>query len=244
MASAFHGMQYIMKRILLFVFLFHHQCGLAQLDFKNSNIGRVMEFTDLDGHSLLRQYDPDVTGSPFINDNWVLAKITLTKGKEIGPLAIKFNVESNELYFLDSAGKVMIAADGLIKRVDCVDYYSKDGIKFVFKNGYPAVDEQNQNYYYQVFTEGKVELLVKKYKYVRVAKDELSGVITKEFVDGAALLYVYAENIIQAFHPTKTFLLSIMKDKVEIVKLFIDANKMNLKSVPDLVKLFNYYNSQ
>ena len=233
-----------MKRILLFVFLFHHHWTLAQLDFKNSNVGRVMEFTDLNGHSLLRQYDPDVTGSPFMSDNWELAKITLRGGKEIGPLATKFNVESNELYFLDSSGKEMIAADGVIKKVDWVDHYSKDGNKFVLKNGYPSIDKQNQNYYYHVFSEGKMELLAKKYKYIRVAKDELSGVMTKEFIDGAPVLYVYDGNVIQPFHSTKSFLLSLMKDKEETVKLFIEANKMNLKSMSDLVRLFEYYNSQ
>ncbi len=173
-----------MKEILLLISILYYQSSFGQLEFKNSNVGRVVNFADLDGHSLLKKSDPDITGSPFINDYWVSAKITLSNGKEIGSLPIK-----------------------------------------------------------QVFTEGKIELLARKFKYVRVMKNDLSGEISKDFVEGVITLYVYANNIIQQFHPTKSFVLSLLKDKEQMVKLFIDTNKMNLKSIPDLIKLFNYYNS-
>src|SRR5262245_60697058 len=145
----------VMKRFLLLIFLFCCQWSFGQLDFKNSNVGRVVDFADLNGHSLMKKYDPEITGSPFINDHWVPAKITLSKGKEIGHLQIKLNIERNELYFLDSTGKEMIAADGLIKKVDCIDYYMKDSVRYIFKSGYPAIEGQNENYFYQVFTEGR-----------------------------------------------------------------------------------------
>ena len=109
-----------------------------------------MDLADLDGHSLLKKYDPQITGSPFIHDDWVSAKLTLSRGKEIGPLSIKLNIESNELYFLDSTGKEMIAADGLVKKVDCIDYYTKDSLRYIFKSGYPPIEAQNENYFYQV----------------------------------------------------------------------------------------------
>ncbi len=232
-----------MKRILLFSFLLYYQWSFGQLEFKNSNVGRVMDAADLSGHSLLKKYDPDITGSPFINNNWVPAKIILSRGKEIGPLPIKFNIESNELYFLDSTGKEMIALEGLVKEIDCIDYYSKDSIRYIFKSGYPSIDKQTENYYYQVFTEGKIELLARKFKYVRVEKNELSGEISKDFVDGSIVLYVYADKIMQVFHPTKNFVISLLKDKEQAMNTFIETNKTNFKSIPDLIKLFNYYNS-
>src|SRR4030095_8055244 len=185
-------MSAVMKRTLLLSFLFYCQWCFAQIDFKNSNVGRVMDFTDLNGHSLFKKYDPGITGSPFINDEWVPARITLSRGKELGPLQIKLNIESNELYFLDSTGKEMIAAGGLIRKVDCIDYYVKDSVRYIFKSGYPAIDGQNENYLYQVVTEGRIELLARKFKYIRSEKNELTGDVSKTFVDGAVVLYVYA----------------------------------------------------
>lgn len=232
----------MMKIVFFFALSFYSASAFAQLDFKNSNVGRVVEFTDLNGHSLLRKYDPDVTGSPFLNDSWALAKITLSKGKEIGPLEIKLNIESNELYFLDSSGRELIAADGLIRKVDFVEFSSEDGIPYIFENGFPAIDHQNANYYYQVLSAGKIDLLAKRFKYVRTEKNDLSGEISKEFVEGGAVLYVYANDSMQQFHSTKSFVLSLLKDKEETIKLFIEANKLNLKNVANLIELFNYYN--
>src|SRR5215470_9228051 len=140
-----------MKRILLFIYCFSFNVSFGQIEFRNSNVGRVMNFRDLDGNVLLKKYDPDISGSPFINDNWVSSIVTLSNGKQIGPISVKLNLESNELYYLDSANKEMVAQDGSVRKVDCLDYYAKDSIRYVFKNGYPAIDKQDENFYYQVF---------------------------------------------------------------------------------------------
>ena len=73
-----------MKRILLFIFLFCHQGIFGQLEFRNSNVGRLMNMEDISGRSLFKKYDPDISGSPFINDEWIMAMITLSQGNEIG----------------------------------------------------------------------------------------------------------------------------------------------------------------
>jgi hypothetical protein len=233
-----------MRKNLLLSLLLYCQCSLGQLEFKNSNVGRVMDFADLNGHSLLKNYDPDVTGSPFINDDWVSAKLTLSGGKEIGPMSVKLNIESNELYFLDSTGKEMIAADGLVKRVDCLDYYWKDSIRYIFQSGYPGIDGQKENYFYQVFTEGRIELLARKFKYIRVEKNDLTGDISKSFVDGSVVLYVYAYGMMQPFKSNQDFVASLWdEDKQQEMNKFISTNKISFKNIPNLVKLFNYYDS-
>ena len=233
-----------MKRKLLFLHVcFITNISFAQLDFSTSSGGRRLDATDINGQPLLKKYDPDVTGTPFINPNWMPAKLTLTLGKITEPVSVKLNIESNVLYFLDSAGKEMIAIDGLVRKIDCYSFFSKDSIGHIFKNGYPAIDKQNENYYYQVFTEGKVELLAKRTKYVRVYKDEISGQITKEFVDAAVTFYVYANDSIQEFRRTKSFVTTLLKDKEQYIDKFIGNNTISFKKTADLIKLFNYYNT-
>jgi hypothetical protein len=238
------AMNLIMKRLLFVVFLLYCQLSFGQLGFKDSNVGRLIDLTDLEGHSLLKKYDPAITGSPFINDKWVPAKVTLSHGKEIGPLQIKLNIESNELYFLDSTGKELIAAEGLIRKVDCIDYYVKDSVRYIFKTGYPRIEEQTENYFYQVFTEGRIELLAKKFRYIRSEKNDLTGDMSKSFVDGLTVLYVYAYGVIQPFKANKTFVATLWEEnKQEVMNKYISANKINLKKTYDLIKLFSYYDS-
>lgn len=202
-----------------------------------------MNLRDLDGNALLKKYDPGISGSPFINDNWVSSIVTLSNGKQLGPVSVKLNIESSELYYLDSAGKEMVAQNGSVRKVECLDYYGKDSIRYVFKNGYPAIDKQDENFYYQVFTEGKIELLAKKFKYIRSEKNDLTGEMSKAFIDGAVVLYVDAYGLMQGYHPTKDFVTSLFEqDKEQAIKAFIETNKISLKKIPDLIKLFNYYN--
>jgi len=215
-----------------------------------------MNLEDLSGRSFLKKYDPDITGSPFITDNWEPAIITLSKGKEVGPFQIKFNLESNELYFLDTSGKERIAMGGLIRKFDCVNLYSKDSTRYIFKNGYPAVDKQSMIFFYQLLTEGTIELLAKKIRYISVVKDGFTGETKKSFEDGATVLYICTNNTmrvtsnnstqiiykIQQFRPNKSFVLSLLSDKEQMINKFMDTNKINLKKTSDLIKLFNYYN--
>lgn len=239
---AFCTILLLMKKI--FVFLLACACGtksLGQLEFKNSNVGRTMGFADQNGNSLLKKYDPDVTGSPFLNSDWTLARITLSSGKMVGVLPVRLNIESNELYFRDSSGTELIAIPTMVRKVECVSYYTKDSIRYIFKNGYPKVDQQNENYYYQVLAQGKVELVRKAYKYIRTTKNDLSGEVAKIFLEDSKL-YLYANGALHSFQPAKDFVLSQLEDKKPLMVAYLEANKINFKKIPDLIKLFGYYN--
>lgn len=224
---------------ILFACIISHT-GFCQLEFKNSNVGRLANFYDQTGNSLVKTYSPDIVGSPFFNNDWTLAKLSLLHGTIVQPLAIKLNIESNALYFLDSTGKERVALDGLVKKIEGVAPAS-DGLSFVFKCGYPAIDQQNENYYYRVLAEGEIELLMKVYKYIRVSKNELTGDAAEEFLEGSRL-YAYGHNAIQIFESNKNFVLALMKDKEKEMNAFLDSNKINLKKTADLIKLFIYYN--
>jgi hypothetical protein len=231
-----------MKKLLLFpcvCFFINFSFGQLQADLSGQ---KVKDITDIHGNYLIKDYNPEITGTPFINSDWKLAIITLTKGNMIGPIFIKLNIESNELYYQDKSGKELVAIEGQVRKIDCINFISKEDIRYVFKNGYPGIDNQNEKFFYQVYTEGKVELLAKKLKYIRTDKNAMSGVVTKEFVDAADNLYVFTNNNIQTFHLKKIFVLALLKDKEEAINEYISKNKINFKKIPDLINLFEYYN--
>jgi len=216
--------------------------GAGGFGFNSTNVGRVVNLLDLNGQSLLRKYEPDISGSPFLNNTWAAAKITLPNGKEIGPFLVKLNIESNQLYFFDSSGKELVASEGAVRKIEFINYYSKDSIRYIFKNGYPVIDKQNENFFYQVLTEGKIQLLVKKIKYLRTSKDAYTSEVSKEFVDEGNVKYLYDGVTIQELRADKNLILSYMKDKMEAINKFVAENKTNFRKTSDLIKLFTYYN--
>jgi hypothetical protein len=232
-----------MKKFFLpCLILFAMNTTQGQIEFRNSILGRQVNLNDRDGSPMSKIYEPDITGSPFLKDEWVQARLILFDRKELGPLKAKLNIERNELYFIDSSGTEMVAINGKITKVDFLNTFSKDSIRYVFKCGYPAIASQNEYYYYWLLTEGKIELLAKKFRYIRANKDVLSGEVSKEFIEGATVLYVFSGGKIQELQPGKNNIITLTKDKEQDILRFIDASKINVKKTADLVKLFNYYN--
>jgi hypothetical protein len=229
--------------LLVIVALVNSQLTLGQMSFSNTNNGRLLDLTGVNGRTMLNnKYDPAIEGTPFLNPEWDFAKITLTNGKEIQQVFVKLNLESNELYYLDSAKNEMITVNGIVKKLYFLNFYDKDSIRYVFKTGYPKIDKQNESYFYQVYTEGKLELLMKNYKYIREIKKEFTGEISKDFIDNSQL-YLYVNKTMREFKKDKSEILLLMKDKEQEINLFLSTNKINFKKIPDLIKLFNYYNS-
>ncbi len=228
--------------IVLFFCLFNY-IAFCQLEFHDSNVGRMASFVDFNGRSLMKKYDGDIAGSPFLNENWEKAILTLSKGKKTSQILIKMNIENNELNYKDSSGKEFVADARQVKRIDYISFYTKDSMRYTFKNGYPAIYKQDTSFYYQVYTEGKIELLGKKTRYIRTYKNDVTGETTKEFLDAAIVFYVYTRRIMEEFHPYKSFILTVMRDKEQAVASYMSDNKVNLKKTSDLIKLSNYYNS-
>lgn len=231
------------KAFIVLSFCLFDYTAFCQLEFRESNVGRMGSFVDFNGRSLMKKYDGDIAGSPFINENWEKAILTLSKGKKTSPVLIKMNIENNELNYMDSSGKEFIADARQVKRVDYISFYTKDSMRYIFKNGYPAIYNQDTSFYYQVYTEGKIELLGKKTKYIRTYKHDVTGETTKEFLDAAIVFYVYTRRTMEEFHPYKSFILTVMRDKEQAVATYMSDNKVNLKKTSHLIKLFNYYNS-
>ncbi len=235
----------ISRKICLFicVAIFNGSFAFAQLSFSNTNNGRLIDLTGVNGQSMLKnKYDPAIEGSPYLKSEWDSAKLILTNGKVIPQVFVKLNIESNELYYLDSTKTELITMSGIVKKLYFLNFYDKDSIRFVFKTGYPKIDKQDETYFYQVYTEGKLELLQKSYKYIREIKKEMTGEISKDFIDNSKL-YLYVNKTMMEFKKGKTEILALLNDKEKEIEQYLATHKISFKKIPDLIQLFNYYNS-
>jgi hypothetical protein len=87
-------------------------------------------------------------------------------------------------------------------------------------------------------------LLARKFKYIRTERNDLTGDVSKSFLDGVTVFYVYAYGIMQPLKSNKSFIATLWdENKQPEMNKYISNNKISLKNTSDLIKLFNRYNA-
>ena len=98
---------------------------------------------------------------------------------------------------------------------------------------------------------GKVHFLI--YRKVKAEgldiyqRSDATEILVREIeekpVEFDEVLYSWDEKGVKKLKETKKGLLSIMKDRAEEVETFMDEERIRMKEITDLMKLFDYYNS-
>lgn len=231
-----------MRKIFIIFFIGINLSVSAQVSFSEGVSGRFIQVQDINGRSLVKgKYDGDIEGSPFLNNDWSYVTLLLKQGKELKNIKANINIESNELYVKDSANKVLVVADHIVSEIIFPGGGSLANGSRVFRNGYPPVDKQSVNFFYEVLADGKIQLLKRLSKSIDVNKNELSGEVRKAFVENSRY-YILADKGMEDFKYQKEYLLELLKDKQAAVEDYLKTNKINFKKIPDVQKLITYYN--
>src|SRR5207237_1645746 len=65
-----------------------------------------------------------IQGSPFLDDNWMLARLTLSKFKVVDSIFVRLNLYERRLHFLDEKNQEMQAAIDF-EQINIIDRISK-----------------------------------------------------------------------------------------------------------------------
>lgn len=185
------------------------------------------------------QNDIDVEGSPFFTEHWLPAVLRTATGGHFDVLA-RIDLQTQEVHYMDSNSTEMVVSAGFVQ--DAVLYDSTLQQTFVFRCGFPKIDNQTEASLYQVLTDRRLFLLKSMRKVIRTEKDEVSGEQRKVFVLYEDF-YLYVDGKLSRVRRDPSFFLPFMQDHKEQVTSFIRDQKINFRKTDDLVQLLNYYNS-
>ena len=97
---------------------------------------------------------------------------------------------------------------------------------------------------------GKVHLLIyRKTKQeemdMYVETDATNIIVEKEdpIIEFEEILYIWNKKGAVKFKNSSKSLIALMDDKEEEIKVFLDANKIRIKNISDLMEVFDYYNN-
>lgn len=185
---------------------------------------------------------PDVAGSPFYADDWRLGVLVALDNFRYDSVKVRLNLQSAQVNVLDSSQHEIALAKGYIKEVILPGKLKGITGATLFKCGFPAIDALDRYSFYEVISEGKCSLLHSIRKVILERKDVLGGEITKEY-QLYEEYYIYDGTTMQRVKKNKTFILAALHSKRDSIEAYIEANKLKLKSIDEVKRIIDYYNS-
>jgi hypothetical protein len=201
---------------------------------------RSISVYDPDGKAFTNTY-ADIEGTPFLFADWKKCNIKLSNGNAYTNVYLKLDLLNQSIHYLASNNAEMEAQPGLIKEVTIIDSSKKGTLEYKFENGFPPFNNKKETDYYEVLSDGKVTLLKLITKKISQEKDEFSGEVKSQFVTNEEY-YFFSKIVMQKVRRDKS-ILELMFDKKEKVIEFINNKNLNYKSIDDIKKIVDYYNS-
>src|SRR5260221_980747 len=188
--------------------------------------------------------DPHVKGTPFFYDSYLPAVITLREGAMYNVSQMRLNLATNDLYFKKSDSTELIAGKGIVRRVTFYQNIKSMPVTTTFSSGYPAIDNHDENSFYQEMLSGKAMLLKVTTKILDNVHSITASPLDKQYID-VINYYVSFDNRrrIERWHKGKDFILQFFRDKKENIQKFIEKENLKCKTTDETKKIIEYYNS-
>jgi hypothetical protein len=207
----------------------------------NIALSQAQYMQDINGVAMPTKIYTNVDGSPYLIDNWVKGSVKLANGKTYKDVLLKYDMVDGQLYFQHKPEETLTFVDP-VKEFK-LSYIESDMQQLkLFRNGYPSIAGGNEKSFYEVLSDGTIQLLKHDAKSISEYKEYNSATVTKKFDDNIKY-YLYNNNKLVAIKPDKKSILAAIPNKQPELDAYIKTNNLNLKKDEDLAKLIIYYNS-
>jgi hypothetical protein len=213
---------------------------LIPIQVSSSNYYPVMLLDNM-GRKINRSVVKDAEGTPYLFNDWRKAKVETADGKTFVVDKIKLHLQAGELHWMNPQQQIIVVQAGTVKNIRFIDSLTPDSLQLLYATGFPAIDMQDQNTWYRVLTKGKFTLLEYQQKKLRTGKNELSGLISSEFVD-VKDLYVVRDGKIVAMKRNKKGVVGYFSEYAVQLNAYLQSREVDFKSNEDLAQLFREAN--
>ena len=238
-----------MKYTLLLCFsaLFFTKTLIAQVFVQAAN--------ELDGGKNINVYGQGnkripynrIKGSPFWTDEYKLASLYDNENKLVKTLPVKFNIATNEVYFLQNGEELVLDDNTKVNTIIFFDKNDTSKINSVFVRSIPnaSIKGKPEVAFAQVMNLGDIRLL--KYTSRTVDpyyRDSLFGTQKKyQFKDMTFYYLASSSRVDKLKRLNEQNLIPLLPNSSSNWK-FIKENKLDLKKEPDVIAFLNYLNAK
>jgi len=216
-------------------------CLQAQDGFIMNDFERMVKVSDANGRPFVNP-PWEVTGSAFFNAAWRSGSVLLEDSVRFRQIPLRLNLETQQVHFLSRNGTEVTLPAGLVRKLWFADTVQDKSVEHIFQCGFPPVSDMGYSNFYLLLSEGKIRLLESITKKLKEYKNELSGEVTREYITYESY-YFYDGEAMYLIKKDKNFVMGFMKDKEHEVLDYLSANGLAFKTVKDIQKIVEYYNS-
>ena len=232
-----------MKPFILLMLIVHCSAAFAQRNagtpthsitsFNSTSIsGGNDSFTYGQGIDINSSQYNDVSGSPFLNHDYIPSYVAFKNGTRYSNVPVKFDILHNEIDI--ERNKQLISLLG----IDSISYPDSDYQNMILKTGYPSINKHDTSSIYQIVAQNnKIQLL--KYYHCYIGTIKSYGLPDKSSfeVDNQYYLFNKATKIIKEIKLNKKSI-SFAIAEMGYSKTEIDKNKeIDFKNEKDVAVL-------
>ncbi|MEO7212451.1 hypothetical protein [Mucilaginibacter sp.] len=185
----------------------------------------------------------NIDGTPYLYDTWQQGSVILVNGvssKE--KMSLKYNLVDDVVSFKDKESGEEMAF--VVPVQEFTLNLNNDDELFVrrFRSGYKNIEGSTPASFFEVLSDGKIQLIKKFNKVVFESQNIGSASKTKSFMEKSKYYLVNNGKALPVKNDKKS-LLAGLGDKQAQLEDYIKSNKISFKSDTQLGKLVDYYNS-
>jgi len=237
-----------MKKLLFLLMVLFQISGYAQLGaanpkyLGNDGVPSYKQFYDNSGN-LIPVGIEDVGGTQMISEQWGYGIVRLKNGRQFIDSSMNFSLYQNLLFYMKGDKIFTLSTPAMEFLIISKDENNKD-IKAHFKCGYPSVDKNDNNTFYEVLYEG-TGLQLLNWKHKKIEESSNYGSVREKNFKLVQQVYVYEikeEKMINI-----SFNINAFKKKLPEFSANIDSytvqHKMNWKDQNQIIGLISFLDS-
>lgn len=177
-----------------------------------------------------------LNGSPFIFDNWLLARLVLPDDRIADSVYVKLNAYEKTLHFKDDHGEEM-QSRVRIKQITIIDN-DPQWHNTVFRTGYTT----DPNAFFMVIEDGKNLQLLEKIMIIKW-ETKVLGEEDKVTLQLDQELFFSANKLLYKSNKKCSQLAEVFETKQQAILQYISANAISCNKEADMKKLVTFVNS-
>jgi hypothetical protein len=181
----------------------------------------------------------NIEGVPYLTEAWINGSVKLNKNRYFRDIPLRFDVYNNKLYFKKDSAEFSF----LLPVNEFSIAYRENGDSSLFRNGYPAIDNNTDEIFYEVLVDGKFQLLNFYSKSIQTFTS-YNEPPQKRFVSKSQLYVLRPDAIIVKLKYGRDEILSAIPAYADAIKSIVEKNKLKLKNDEQVRELFKHLNQQ